>query len=384
MFPESGVRILITGGTGHVGSALVHHLVRDRGLSPADLRIFYLRGTPTRSLDDIPGLDLRPGDILDLEAIVEACRGVDLVFHLAASTSFDPGLKARQWRINVEGTRNVLEGVARTPSVRRVCHTSTVNVLAAPSPPGSVGGLDDCDPYAHRDGLHSFRSKEEALDLAEAARRGDKGWEKRIGIGYFDSKLAAQEIVNDYAENRGVDAVSVLPGTMFGPYDVLIGSGIFLLSIFRGNLPGMLKGGISTVHIQDAVEGHLLAMENGRKGGRYILTGPAGNHLHFRELAGIIAEVLHGRFPDRRIRRRYPVIPTLAARLAASISEIIARRSGRPCLLSQGVVQAGSKALFYHHEEAARELGYRPQRSFRLAVENTADYYARMGLFTKR
>ena len=384
MFPSPGAKILITGGTGHVGSALVHHLVRDRGLSPADLRIFYLRGTSTLSLDDVSGLDLRPGDILDFEAVREACRGVDLVFHLAASTSFDPGLKLRQWRINVEGTRNILEAASRTSTVRRVCYTSTVNVLSAPTPAGSIGGLNDCDPYTHRDGLHSFRSREEALDLAEAARRGDPGWEKRIGIGYFDSKLAAQEIVNDYAENRGVDAVSVLPGTMFGPYDALVGSGIFLLSIYRRKLPGMLKGGISALHVQDAVEGHLLAMEKGRKGGRYILTGPAGSHLHFRELAGLIAQVLRGRFPDRKIRRRYLVIPTPAARLAAAISEAMARRSGKPCLLSRGVVQAGSKALFYKHEDADRELGYRPQRSFRQAVEDMADYYARMGLFTER
>jgi dihydroflavonol-4-reductase len=383
VFPESGARILITGGTGHVGSALVHHLVLDRGLSAADLRIFYLRGTSTRALDDVPGLDLRPGDILDHEAVVEACRGVDFVFHLAASTSFDPALKARQWRVNVEGTRIVLEAAARTSSVRRVCHTSTVNVLAAPSPPGSVGGIGDCDPFARRDGLHSFRSKEEALDLAEAARRNEPGWERRIGIGYFDSKLAAQEIVNDYIENRGLDAVSVLPGTMFGPYDALIGSGIFLLSIYRRQWPGMLKGGISTVHVRDAVEGHLLAMEKGRKGGRYILTGPEGNHLHFRELAGLIAEVLCGRFPGRHIRRRYPVIPTPAARLAAGLSEAFARRSGRPCLLSRGVVQAGSKALFYHHEDASRDLGYRPARTFRRAVEDMADYYSAMGLFTE-
>ena len=78
------------------------------------------------------------------------------------------------------------------------------------------------------------------------------------------------------------------------------------------------------------------------------------------------------------------MIPTPAARLAASISEAVARRSGKPCLLSRGLVQAGSKALFYHHEDAARELGYCPQRSFRLAVEDMADYYARMGLFTER
>jgi dihydroflavonol-4-reductase len=384
VFPEPGVRILITGGTGHLGSALVHHLVRDRGLSPAALRIFYLRGTSTKSLEDIPGLDLRPGDILDAGAVEAACRDVDFIFHLAASTSFDPAWKARQWRINVEGTRNVLEAAARTPTVRRVCHTGTVNVLAAPFPRGSVGGVEDCDPYVRRGGLHSFRSKEDALNLIEAARTNEPGWERRVGIGYFDSKLAAQEIVASYVDKRRVDAVSVLPGTMFGPFDALIGSGIFLLSIYRRQMPAVLAGGISVLDVRDAAEGHLLAMEKGRTGGRYILTGPPGTHLRFPELAGVIAEVLRGRFPDRRMRRRFAVTPVWIALLAATISELSARRSGRPALLSRGVVKAGSQALFYHHEASERDLGYRPARSFRRAVEDMADYYASMGFFTER
>jgi dihydroflavonol-4-reductase len=382
VFPASGTKVLITGGSGHLGAALVHQLVFARGLSPADLRIHYLPGTPTRALDDIPGLDLRPGDILDLESVRQACRGVELVFHLAASTSFDPQQKARQWRVNVEGTRNILEAARMVPSIRRICYTSTVNVLAAPSPPGSVGGIAGCDPYVRRSGLHSFKSKADALDLAQAARRGERGWERKIGIGYFDSKLAAREIVSQYVEDRGMDVVSVLPGTLFGPYDALIGSGIFLLSIFRRHLPGMLKGGISTVHVLDAVDGHLLAMEKGVKGGRYILTGPGRNNLYFPDLAGIIAAVLGRRYPGRRIRRRYPVIPEPAAMMAAWISEMTARLRGRPCLLSRDAVRAGSRALFYGSTDSARELGYRPARPFIQAVEDMAEYYSRMGLFT--
>jgi dihydroflavonol-4-reductase len=384
VFPAPGTKILITGGTGHLGSALVHHLVQDRGLPPSDLRVFFLEGTPNCGLNDIPGLDLRPGDILDCESVRAACRGVDLVFHMAASTSFDPRQKSRQWRTNVEGTRNLLEAARMIPTLRRICHTSTVNVLAAPPSPGSVGRIGDCDPYARRDGLHSFRSRSEVLDFAEAVRRGEPGWERRIGIGYFDSKLAAQEIVSRYVEEHGLDVVSVLPGTLFGPYDTLIGSGIFLLSIFRRKLPGMLRGGISTVHVLDAVEGHLQAMESGLPGGRYVLTGPMGNNLYFRDLAGIIAAVLIRRFPGRKIRRRFPVIPEPAALAAAWISEWSARLRGRPCLLSRGAVRAGSRVLFYSSEDTARDLGYRPVRSFGQAVEEMAEDYDRRGLFADR
>jgi dihydroflavonol-4-reductase len=378
------MKILITGGTGHLGSALVHYLVRERGLSPADLRIFYLAGTPTRAIDDIPGLDLRPGDSLDFESVRAACRDIDLIFHLAASTSFDPRQKSRQWRINVEGTRNLLEAALMVPTVRRICYTSTVNVLASPDPPGSTGTIETCNPYSGRDRLHTFHSSSEALEFAAFARSGAPGWEKRIGIGYFDSKLAAQEIVSLYVEERGLDVVSVLPGTLFGPYDALIGSGIFLLSIYRRKLPGVLKGGISTVHVLDAAEGHFQAMEKGVKGGRYILTGPPENNLYFRDFAGIIAEVLARRFPDRRFRRRYPVIPPWAAYGAAEIAEIAARLSRRPGRLSRAVVRAGCRALFYSSADSIRELGYRPRRSFREAVEEMAEYYQAIGLFSAR
>lgn len=378
------MKILITGGTGHLGSALVHHLVRERGLSPADLRIFYLAGTPTRALADIRGIELCPGDLLDFESIRQACRGVDLVFHLAASTSFDPRRKSIQWRTNVEGTRHVLEAARLSPTIRRICYTSTVNVLAAPDPPGSIGTIETCDPYSGRARLHTFHSSSEALEFAAFAGSGAPGWEKRIGIGYFDSKLAAQEIVDHYVHEHGLDIVSVLPGTLFGPYDALIGSGIFLLSIYRRKLPGVLAGGISTVHVMDAAEGHRLAMDKGKRGGRWILTGPEENNLYFRDLAGIIAEVLRRRFPNRRIRRRYPIIPRWAAYGAAEIAEIAARLSRRPGRLSRAVVRAGSRALFYSPEDSIRELGYRPRRSFREAVEEMTEYYQAMGLFSAR
>jgi dihydroflavonol-4-reductase len=178
--------------------------------------------------------------------------------------------------------------------------------------------------------------------------------------------------------------VSVLPVTLFGPYDALIGSGIFLLSIYRRKLPGVLKGGISTVHVLDAAEGHFQAMEKGVKGGRYILTGPPENNLYFRDFAGIIAEVLARRFPDRRFRRRYPVIPPWAAYGAAEITEIAARLSRRPGRLSRAVVRAGCRALFYSSADSIRELGYRPRRSFREAVEEMAEYYQAIGLFSAR
>jgi len=385
MISLAGKKLLILGGTGFLGSAMAHHLVNDLHIVPASIRIFYLTGTPTDSLRDLPGLELFPGDIQRQEDVTKACEEIDLVFHMAASTSFDPSRKRRQWLVNVEGTRNVLEAVRRTPSISKLCYTSTVNSLGVPNPPGSIGNFDNSNPYTNRPRLHAFSSPEETLAFAEDVRRGRlPRWEKRIGLGYFDSKLAAQELVQSYAGRHGLNVVSVLPGTAFGPYDFLMGNGLYLLSIYQGKMPGVLKGGISAAHVMDVVDGHVLAMEAGSPGSRYIITGKAKDNLHFKDAMQVMAEVLKERFPGKKIKAPAFVFPTWAANSAALCSEKIAALRHRPCLLSRGAVKAGSQPLFYSYENAARDLGYEPKRTFRRGVEDMADYLKEEGLFESR
>jgi len=378
----SGKKILILGGTGFLGSALVHHLINNLRLDPSVIRVFYLRGTPADSLRDLPGLELFPGDILDAEDVRRASEGIEFVFHMAASTSFDPGRKRQQWLVNVEGTRNVLEAVRQSSSIRKLCYTSTVNTLGAPNPPGSIGNFDSSNPYTSDPRLHAFRSSDEILAFAEDVRKGRlPRWEKRIGLGYFDSKLAAQELVQFYAGRHGLNVVSVLPGTAFGPYDFLIGNGLYLLSIYQGRMPGVLKGGISTAHVMDVAEGHVLAMESGSLGSCYIITGRAEDNLHFKDAMRIMADVLRERFPGKKIRTPSLVFPTWLTNTAAFFSEKIAALRHRPCLLNRAAVRAGSQPLFYTFENAARDLGYKPKRTFRRGVEEMAAYFYDKGLF---
>lgn len=378
----AGKKVLILGGTGFLGSALAHHLVNDLGFDPSFIRVFYLAGTPADSISDLPGLELFPGDILDTEAVLRACEGFEFVFHMAASTTFDPSRKRRQWLINVEGTRNVLESVRRSPSIRKLCYTSTVNALGIPSPPGSIGNFESSNPYSGVPRLHAFRSTDEILAFAEDVRAGRLSrWEKRIGLGYFDSKLAAQELTRFYAGRFGLNVVSVLPGTAFGPHDLLIGNSLYLLSLYQGRMPGVLKGGISTAHVMDVVEGHVLAMESGAPGSCYIITGREEDNLRFKEAMRVMADVLRERFPGKKIRTPSFVIPTWAATAAAFFSEKLAALRRRPCLLSRAAVRAGSLPLFYTYENAARDLGYEPKRTFRRGVEEMTAYLDENGLF---
>lgn len=378
----SGKKILVTGGSGHLGSALCHTLVQTFGLAPSAIRVFYLAGTPAHSLADIDGLDLVPGNVLCFEDVRKACENVDFVFHMAASTSFDPRLKRLQWLVNVEGTRNVLEAVRQSTTVEKVCFTSTVNVLGVPNPVGCFGDFENSNPYTSRPRLHSFNSPKETLAFIEEAR-DDKHhqWEKQIGLGYFDSKLAAQELVEVYAKEFDVPVVSVLPGTCFGPYDFLIGNGQYLLTLYHGQMPGVLKGGFSAVHVLDVVEGHLQAVERGEPGARYIIAGRPEDNLHFIELAGVIVEILRQKFPGKKIGRPRLVWPSWLAYAAATVSEGYAMILDRPCRLSRDMVRAGSSPLFYSYAQAEREIGYRPKRTFRKAVEDMVEYYQAQGFF---
>ncbi len=380
-----GKKILILGGTGFLGSNLAHHLVRDLNANPADLRIFYLQGTPTNSLRDLPGLDIFPGNILNPEEVRRACDGMEHVFHLAASTSFDPRCKRLQWLVNVEGTRNVLEAVRQSDTIRKTVYTSTVNALGVPDPVGSIGNFENSGPYTNRPRLHSFRSREETLAFIENVHKDRlPRWEKRIDLGYFDSKLAAQELVQFYADRHGLNIVSVLPGTGFGPRDFLIGNGTYLLSIYQGRMPGVLRGGISTAHVNDVVEGHVLAMHSGAAGSHYIITGRAEDNLYFKDAMKIMAEILREQFPDRKVRTPSLVFPTWAANLAAFFSEKMASLRKRPCLLSRAAVRAGSQPLFYTYKNAEQDLGYSPKRTFRQGVDEMATYFREGGLFESK
>ncbi len=375
MLDICGKKILVTGGTGHLGSAIIHHLVNDKGVKPADIRVFYLANSPTLSLSDIQGLEMVPGNILSVAEVQAAFSGVQLVFHTVGSTTFDPRQKRMQWLVNVEGTRNMLEAALNTPGFEKMCYTSTVNVLAIPNPVGSIGNFENSNPFVNEPRLHSFTSVAQVLEFIEKARLDKARWENEIGIGYYDSKLAAQELVNDYVRSFGLNVFSILPGTMFGPYDCLIGTGMYLLALYRNQMPVVLRGGFPLTHVMDVAEGQVLAMEKATAGSRYILSGPEDDNRTLKDMCKIIVEVLSNKFPNKKFKAPQIVVPQWLAMVAALFSEGFSKGLNRPMLLSRDAVRPGSYPSFYTSLKAIEELGYNPKRTFRQAVHDMLDYY---------
>jgi dihydroflavonol-4-reductase len=372
-----GKKILVTGATGHLGSNIVHYLVDERGVRPGDIEIFNPKGTPIDNLADLHGLDYCEGDITDAKSVKAAVEDRSLIWHVAGNTTFDPFKRKGQWLVNVEGTRNVLDAAKNAGRIEKIVYTSTVNTLGAPNPPGSLGS-ETTSPYDESTrSVHSFETATELLEFASKVHDGSAGdaWWKRIGVGYFDSKLAGQELVNKASLEDGLPVVSVLPGTFFGPRDFFIGSGIYILEVYQNKLPGFIPTGFPLVHVHDVARGHVFAMEKGTAGERYIICGNDEDNRYLIDMLHIIAKVMTAEEPGKKIKANWKPIPISIAMFAARLSEAWAGLTKTPCLLSTAAIKAAKPVSFYTCKKARTELGYEPEFSFEQAARDHFRYF---------
>ena len=327
---------MVTGVSGFLGARLARllredgHQVRGTHLPGDDLRL--LRGL---------GIDAVACDLLDERGTRRAMEGVEAVFHVAALVTFDPARYWQQLRVNVDGTRLLLDA-CKQAGVSRLVYTSTVNTLGAPRR-GQVGS--EATPF-------------------------DWG---RWRLGYMDSKKAAEDLVTAAAVSGEVDAVSVLPGTFFGPGDINQNAGTYILQCAAGRLRAAPPGGTSVVHVDDVARGHLLALQRGHRGGRYIL---GGENLTYHQLFSLIALV---------VDRAPPIVtlPSAMVRAAGGASDWLRTRAGAPLPMSAGLARAACSRLFYSSDHARRELGYtfRPARE---AIEDAVRWYEGEGILSGR
>ncbi len=245
------MKALVTGATGLVGANVVEALNR----AGWDVRILR---RPTSRLDALEGLTYESaiGDILDEESLVAAMAGVDVVFHVAGAADYWRKPREHLYRVNVEGTRRVVQAALRA-RVARLVYTSSVAAVGATS-----------DPRHPLDETHTFNLPPDVFPY------GHSKW------------LAEQEVQKGVAQ--GLDAVIVNPSIVIGPRDAHLTTGSLFKSMGRG-LPVVPRGGSGVVDARDVARGHLRAAERGERGERYILNAANLSHL---ELGRIIARVL--------------------------------------------------------------------------------------------
>jgi dihydroflavonol-4-reductase len=212
-----------------------------------------------------------------------------------------------------------------------------VNTLGIPLPLGSIG--DESTPF---------------------------NWEP-YDFHYAITKKKGEEIALA-ANGPQLQVVAVNPGTMFGPGDININAGSYILTIARSPVFFYPTGGCNCVHVDAVVAGHLAAYDRGRPGERYIL---GGENLTFQEIFTLIAEVLHRPRP----RMKIPYALSIAG---AAVLSGAARGLGKAIRLSPEAVRVGRFELFYSSSKAVRELAL-PQIPFRIAIEDAVRWYRENG-----
>jgi dihydroflavonol-4-reductase len=309
---QPGDPILVTGATGFVGSAVLRALER-RG---ARVRVLARSTSPRLNLEGA-ACEVVVGDMTDPVSMGKALQGVRYLFHVAA----DYRLWARDpnevRRANIEGARVVMEA-ALFAGVERIVYTSSVATLRAPDTPTIVD---------------------------ETAALPDGG-----GVGaYKQSKVAAERLVERMVAERGLPAVIVNPSTPIGPRDIKpTPTGRMVVEAASGKIPAFVDTGLNLVHVDDVAEGHLLALEKGRIGERYIL---GGKDLSLREMLADIA-ALSGRKAPTTALPRGPLYPL------AFVAEAIAQVTGKAPMLTRDALDMAAHHMFFSSAKAERELGY--------------------------
>lgn len=315
------MKILLTGATGFVGSAVLRAL-RRRGYP---VRVLVRAGSDRRNLvGEDP--EIATGDLTDTMSLQRAMRGCTALFHVAADYRlWAPDAEAMH-RANVAGTRALMQ-VAADAGVQRVVYTSSVATLG-------VG--------------HTVADESTPVDIQDM-----------IGP-YKQSKFLAEAEVRAMA-TAGLPVVIVNPSTPVGPRDIKpTPTGRIIRDAACGRIPAYVDTGLNIVHVDDVAEGHCLAFERGTIGARYIL---GGENLSLREILTIIAGLVGRRPPRVRLS------PTLLWPVAwAAETWVRARGHGLP-LVTRDELHMAQRHMFFSSARAERELGYR----FRPAREALAD-----------
>jgi len=323
------VRALVTGATGCVGANVVAALM-ERGY---EVRAMH---RPTSDLTALEGLGVERvvGDLLDPPSLVRAMEECDLVFHVAAVSDYWRTPPETIYRVNVEGTRNLV-AAALAAEVQRLVYTSSIGALGVP-PEGRL--LDE----------------EATFNLPP--RRFPYGHSKHLAEGVVREAIA-----------QGLDGVIVNPAAVIGPRDVHWIGGSLLREVQRGTGWFAPPGGGCWAAATDVGLGHVLAAERGRTGERYLL---GGENLTHRETVEIVAEVVGGRRP-------LITLPHFLMGPLAVAAGIAGRSLHLPFSAEQ--VWLSARQIYCDSGKAVRELGY-PQTTFRTAVEEAYTWYRERGL----
>ena len=319
---------LLTGATGFVGSAVLRKLVA----AGHDVRVLC---RPASERGNLEGIDCEivTGDLVDPASLKAAVAGCDTVLHVAADYRLWVPDPAAIDRINIQGSVDLFLAAAEA-GVSRMLYTSSVATL----------------------GLHK--------DASPADEDTPSTLADMVGA-YKRSKFKAEEAVKALIRERNLPIVIVNPSAPIGPRDIKpTPTGKMIVDAAAGRMPAYVDTGLNVAHVDDVAEGHLLALEKGVVGERYIL---GGENMTLRE----ILEVVCGHAGRRPPRVKLPHDLLLPLAYGA---EAVARVLDREPLFTVDGIRMAKKMMFFTCVKAQHTLGYSPRPAAE-AIRDAVDWF---------
>lgn len=325
------MKILVTGADGLLGNNLVRELLSRKH----EVCVLLLPDSPTKSLDGL-AIDRFYGNILNPEDIEKAIQGCDAVIHAAANTNIWPSRSEIIRRINIEGTQNIIDAALKA-EVRRMIYIGTAN---------SFG----------------FGSKEnpgnEKLPYQSA----------KYGVDYMDSKLEAQRLVLKAVKERGLQAITINPTFMLGPYDTKPSAGALILAIYNQKVPGFAPGGRNYVYVKDAAIAIANGLAKGRIGESYIV----GNiNLSYQEMFTLVAKIVN--VPPPKIK-----IPSLFIKFYGLVGSAYGNLFKKTPTVSYPMAMISCDEHYFTAQKARDELDL-PQTDIETAVRESFNWLKENG-----
>ncbi len=319
----------ITGASGHVGAVL------SRALLAAGVRVRLLVHEDTRALEGLAAHRVR-AELTDPDSLLRAFHDVEVVYHLAASISLDGRHIELLRRVNIEGTRNVIQACLSC-KVRRVIHFSSIEALSDLNPQKAT---DENNPLAGLDDTTLY------------------GW----------TKAESERLVLEAAA-EGLDAVIISPTAILGPFDCKPSHlGKSLLDLYHNRLPALIRGGFNWVDVRDVVAGSLAAQQRAGRGERYILSG---TWRSLPEMAALVQKITGRKTPRL-------ALPVWLARSVSRIAGKLPGLSSKYPAFTPDALLAISKHRCVSCEKARQELDYNP-RPLEVTLQDTFQWFREQG-----
>ena len=325
------MKALVTGATGFVGGAVARALVQ----SGTEVRVLARADSDLQNLQGL-SVERVAGDLREPASLRKALSGCQQLYHVAAHYALwakDPSIF---YDINVTGTKNLLEA-ARDAGIQGTVYCSTIGAIGLP--PGGGLGTEETPVSLEQMAGHYKRSK----------------------------YLAEQEVLK--LAKAGLPVVIVNPSAPVGAGDVKpTPTGQVIVDFMKGRMPAYIETGMNIIDVDDVATGHLLAMQKGRQGERYIL---GCRNLMLREVFDILSQLTGVKAPSIKL-------PRLAILPLAYANHWIANLTGQPPRIPLEGVKMAKYKMHYDCSKAIRELGL-PQTPPDVALEKAVRWFRKHG-----